>query len=258
VNFETELEKLLAGEYEPLPQYELTEVLAEGQALLDALNKKQAELSLQVEEVYDLVKDADDRGLQETLKTERARLQQLLEVAVGLSDMLEHFCVYAGQSGSAELEHQGRLLWQNSQALLESCGITRFGEAGESLNPLLHTVHSALDSKIPKEHIVRVLQSGYGYLGRLLRKAAVVVSRGEAYTEAEYDAERRDIDTEDADIDGTEAECDAEKHDIETEDADIASTDTECDAEKRDIETENSENDNIEKENEKNEQNRWY
>jgi molecular chaperone GrpE (heat shock protein) len=240
VNFEIELEKLLAGEYEPLPQYELTEVLAEGQALLDALNKKQAELSLQVEEVYDLVKEVDARELREALKTERDRLQQLVEVAVGLSDMLEHFCAYAGQSGSAELEYQGRLLWQNSRVLLESCGITRFGEAGESLNPALHTVHSALDSEVPKEHIVRVLQSGYGYFGRLLRKAAVVVSRGTAYTEVEGDAEKRDAEPEGA-----------EKNRIGTED----------NAERRDTEIESSENnnnDNIEKEDTENEPDRWY
>jgi molecular chaperone GrpE len=203
VDFEAELEKLLAGERQPLPQYELAEVLAEGRAFLEALNKKQAELSLQVEEIYDLAKEADARELREALNAERSRVHQLLEAAVGLSDMLEHFCVYAGQSGSAELEHQGRLLWQNSRLLLESCGIARLGEAGQSLDPALHTVQAALASEFPKEHIIQVLQSGYGYLGRLLRKAVVVVSRGPADTGTEENREGtddEDTEREDEDI----------------------------------------------------------
>ncbi|MDR2743498.1 MAG: nucleotide exchange factor GrpE [Treponema sp.] len=190
VDFKAELEKLLAGEQEPLPQYELAEVLAEGRVLLEALNKKQADLSLQVEEIYDLAKEADARELRAALNAEKGRVRQLLETAVGLSGILEHFCVYAGQSGSAELEHQGRLLWQNSRLLLENCGIARFGEAGQTLDPALHTVQSAVASELPKEHIVRVLQSGYGYLGMPLRKAVVVVSRGDT------DMERENTETE--------------------------------------------------------------
>jgi molecular chaperone GrpE len=183
VNFEAELEKLLAEEQEPLPCYELAEVLAEGRTLLEALNQKQADLSLQVEEIYDLAKEADARELREALNAEKGRVQGLLEAAVGLSDLLEHFCVYAGQSGNAELEHQGGLLWRNSQFLLESCEIFRLGEAGQRLDPALHTVQSAVASELPKEYVVQVLQSGYVYLGRVLRKAVVVVSSGHIYTE---------------------------------------------------------------------------
>jgi molecular chaperone GrpE (heat shock protein) len=183
VNFEAELEKLLAREQGPLPRYELVEVLAESRTLLEALNKRQADLSLQVEEIYDLAKEADARELREALNAEKERLRQVLGVALGLSDMLEHFCVYAGRSGSAELEYQGSLLWQNSRLLLETCGIARLGEAGESLNPALHTVQSALASELPKEQIIQVLQSGYAYFGRLVRKAVVVVSKGEPDSE---------------------------------------------------------------------------
>jgi molecular chaperone GrpE (heat shock protein) len=185
VDFEAELKKLLKGEQEPLPEYDLVEVLAEGRNLLETLNKKQSDLSLQVEEIYDLAKEADTRELREALNAERGRVNQLLGSAVGLSDLLEHFCVYAGQSGSAELERQGRLLWQNSRLLLEDCGITRLGEAGQPLDPLLHTVQSAAASEFPREHIARVLQSGYRYMGMVLRKAVVVISTGDIHTETE-------------------------------------------------------------------------
>jgi molecular chaperone GrpE (heat shock protein) len=185
VNFEIELKKLLAKEWEQLPQNELTELMAVNQNLLNSLNKTQTDISLQIEEIYDMAKE-DTVGLREALETAKGRLNQLLPTVVGLCDLLEYFCAYAGQSGSEDLAHQGRLLWDNTQALLENCGITRLGETGQPLDPGIHKVQAAAASSVPREHIARVLQSGYQYLGQLLRKAAVIVSTGiEEDTESE-------------------------------------------------------------------------
>jgi molecular chaperone GrpE (heat shock protein) len=185
VNFEAELEKLLIREQKPLPHYELTEaaaaereLLAMERELLAAVQKKQTDLSLQVEEIYDLVKEGDTRVLQEALDTEKGRTGQLALAAIGLCDMLEDFCAYARQSGNGDLEHQGLLLWKNSGALLESCGITRLGEEGQPLDPAIHTVQAAVASAFPREHVAQVLQSGYRYLGVVVRRAVVVLSAG--------------------------------------------------------------------------------
>jgi molecular chaperone GrpE (heat shock protein) len=178
MNFEAELDKLLAREHEPLSQYELAEFAAAERDLLAVVNKKQTDLSLQVEEIYDLVKEGDSRVLQEALDAEKGRARQLALAAIGLCDMLEDFCAYARQSGSGELEHQGRLLWKNSGALLEDCGITRLGEEGQPLNPAIHTVQTAATSAFPREHVAQVLQSGYRYLGAVVRRAVVVISAG--------------------------------------------------------------------------------
>jgi molecular chaperone GrpE (heat shock protein) len=101
--------------------------------------------------------------------------------------MLEDFCAYARQSGSEALEHQARLLWKNSDVLLEGCGITRLGEEGQPLDPAIHTVQAAAPSAFPREHVAQVLQSGYRYLGALVRRAVVVVSAGTQETEQEGD-----------------------------------------------------------------------
>jgi molecular chaperone GrpE (heat shock protein) len=178
VNFEAELEKLLAQEQEPLPEHELAELAAAETGLLAALNKKDADLSLQIEEIYDLVKEGDTRVLQGALETEKTRAGQLAGAAVALCDMLEDFCAYARQSGSEDLEHQARLLWKNSGALLEGCGITRLGEEGQRLDPAIHKVQTAVPSALPREYVTRVLQSGYRYLGLVARRAVVVVSMG--------------------------------------------------------------------------------
>jgi molecular chaperone GrpE (heat shock protein) len=142
------------------------------------LNKKHADLSLQIEEIYDLTREADPRELREALNVERVRESQLLQTVVGLSDLLEHFCIYARQSGSVELERQASLLWQNSQSLLDSSGFSRWGAGGECLDPALHSVQGAVASELERERVIEVLQSGYSYMGMVLRKAAVIVSKG--------------------------------------------------------------------------------
>jgi molecular chaperone GrpE (heat shock protein) len=185
LNFEDELNKLLFRETERLPQYEAAELAAAGQELLAELNKKQTDVSLQIEEIYDLVKEQDTRIFQETIDAEKARSSQLVYAAMALSGLLEDFCTYAEQGGSEELKHQANLLWEHSGSILGDRGIFRFGAAGEFLNPQIHTVKASVESSLPREQVVRVLESGYAYQGLLLKKAAVVVSRGPEEREAE-------------------------------------------------------------------------
>jgi molecular chaperone GrpE (heat shock protein) len=189
LNFEAELEKLLSRETGRLPQYEFAEFAAAGQQLLAELNKKQTDVSLQIEEIYDLVKEQDTRALRETADAEKTRANQLVFAAIGLADLLEDFCSYAGQSGSEELKHQARLLWENAGNILAGQGIFHFGEEGEPMNPQIHTVKASAESPLPREQVVQVLQSGYVYQNVLLRKAAVVVSRGQEGRAGETEAE---------------------------------------------------------------------
>jgi molecular chaperone GrpE (heat shock protein) len=183
LNFEAELDKLLSRETRRLPQYELMELAAAGKELLTELNKNQTDISLQIEEIYDLVKEQDD--LQKKIDAEEARVNQLVLMAIGLADLLEDFCTYAGQSGKEDLEHQAGILWENTGSILSKCGLFRFGEKGQFLNPQIHTVKASAESPSPPEQVIRVLQSGYIYRDVLVRKAAVVVSRGQKDGEAE-------------------------------------------------------------------------
>jgi molecular chaperone GrpE (heat shock protein) len=176
LNFEAELNKLLFREAGRLPQYELVELAAEGQELLREFNKKQTDVSLQIEEIYDLVKEQE--GLQKQVDAETARADRLVLAAISLVDLLEDFCTYAGQSGSEELEQQAGILWRNAGSILLNCEIFRFGEKGQLLDPQIHTVKASAESLLPPEQVVQVLQSGYVYKNILVRKAAVVVSRG--------------------------------------------------------------------------------
>jgi molecular chaperone GrpE (heat shock protein) len=182
LNFEAELDKLLSLEGRGLPHYEGAE-LAALRELVAGFERKQTDVSLQVEEIYDLVKEQG--VLQDTVKGEKERGSQLVFTAVGLCDLLEDFCVYARQSGDADLKHQAELLWDHAGGILAGAGILRFGEPGQPLDPRIHTVKAAAESLLPREHIVQVLQSGYAYYNSVIRKAAVVVSRGQGAADSD-------------------------------------------------------------------------
>jgi molecular chaperone GrpE (heat shock protein) len=187
LNFEDELDQLLSRETETLPNCEAVELAVAEQELLTALNSKQSDVSLQIEEIYDMVKEQG--VLQGLVNVERARADRLVGAAMGLCDLLEDFCTYAKSSGSEALSHQAGLLWNHAGSIMASCGIFRFGTPEEPFNPQLHTVKASAESQLPREQLVQVLQSGYMYQGMLVRKAAVVVSRGqpEEITQGEYE-----------------------------------------------------------------------
>jgi molecular chaperone GrpE (heat shock protein) len=212
VNFEAELDKLLSRETGRFPQYELVELVAAGQELLTDFNKKQTDVSLQIEEIYDLVKEQE--SLQKQVDAETARADQLVLAAIGLVDLLEDFCTYAGQSGSEELEHQAGILWKNAGSILSNRGIFRFGEKGQFLNPQIHTVQASTESPFPPEQVVQVLQSGYVYKNILIRKAAVVVSRGQQ--EGAGETETANVETGDYNPDKIDDKTEAH-HQVEGE-----------------------------------------
>jgi molecular chaperone GrpE (heat shock protein) len=175
-DFEAELAELLSREPGRLPREEFLEFATAGRELLAEFNKKQTDVSLQIEEIYDLVKEQD--SLRRSLEAEKAGTDRLVEAAVGLCDLLEDFCAYAERSGSEDLRHEAELLREHSGGILSGCGILRVGEPGQPLDPRIHTVKAGAESPLPREQVVRVLRSGYAYQGVLVRKAAVVVSRG--------------------------------------------------------------------------------
>jgi molecular chaperone GrpE (heat shock protein) len=176
IDFEAELNTLLSRETGMSPDHEAAALAAADWELLAELNKKQSDTSLQIEEIYDLVKE--QVFLRETAAAEKARADRLVLAAIGMADLLEDFCAYAGQSGRGELKHEAELLWEKAGGILSGCGILRFGEEGQPLNPRIHRVEASAESAVPREQVIRVLQSGYQYQDTRIRKAAVVVSRG--------------------------------------------------------------------------------
>jgi molecular chaperone GrpE (heat shock protein) len=177
LNFEDELARLLSRETEAPPRNEGAELAAAARDFLADLNRKQTDVSLQIEEIYDLAKEQN--SFREQTEAEKNRADRLVFAAIDIADLLDDFFAYAGRSGSEELRHQAGLLKKSAGSILAAQGILGFGEPGQALDPRIHTVKASAESPLPREQVVEALQTGYVYRNTLLRKAAVVVSRGQ-------------------------------------------------------------------------------
>jgi len=176
LDFKKELEKLFEGESGTAETDEFGMLADEGTRLLTAIDRRQADISLQIEEIYDITQKIGT--YQDSQQFERSRATGLLHAVVGLSDIIEDFVRFASGSSDTELKRQSLMMWNNAGNLLDKCSVTRFGGEGQPLDPELHSVNAAETSVFPHEHIISVLQSGYVYMGAVIRKASVVVSAG--------------------------------------------------------------------------------
>jgi len=190
LDFKKELEKLFDGDNDLLGIDEFGMLADEGTRLLAAIDKRQADISLQVEEIYDIAQRVGTDH--DALRLERERSDQLLRTVIGLTDIIEDFVHFASDSGDQELSRQSMMMWDNSGILLEKCSLTRLNGEGRTMDPDFHTVYETEPSACPREQITRVLQSGYTYKGAVVRRASVVVSDGSGeyqLTEGEENAD---------------------------------------------------------------------
>jgi len=171
MDYITELKKLLDAETLPLsdPLSELTQTQVE---LLEAINRKNADVSMQVEEIYDIIKDADENAKE--VKNAARRETQALNGLMAMDGLLDDSVRFMRSVGANHAESVAA----KSEEILIACGLERIREAGQRFDPNLHTVVSAEYSEIPFESVIRVIESGYIYRGKVLRKATVIISKG--------------------------------------------------------------------------------
>lgn len=167
MNFSTELKKLLKAEKSPPvdPFIELMGVQAE---LLAGIKKKDADLSLQIEEIYAIIKktDENEKEVKAAVKRESSLLNGFIMLCDLLDDLLPHI---GGHSEAVEAK---------KDEVMRTCGMEPLGFIGERLDPKLHTAASAEYSDAPLECVIRVLQAGYAYRGKVIKKATVILSKG--------------------------------------------------------------------------------
>ena len=171
MDFAAELNSLLLAEVEP-PVDVLAELTKAHLTLLEALRKTGSDVSLQVEEIYDIVKDSDENAKE--VRNAAKREQQLLGSFIIVSDMLDGLLQFIQPSGAG---HAATIAAKRDEAL-KACGLERFDGLGSFLDPRFHTVAGAEFYDAPPEHVIGVLECGYVYRGSVIRKAAVIISKG--------------------------------------------------------------------------------
>ena len=168
MDFIAELQKLLDAE-EDLPFDPLLELVQMQAKSLENIDKTNNSISLQTEEIYDIIKESDNNVHE--LKASAKRETLLLNALVSISDLLDGLLSYIQ-------EHSQTVIAKKVEAM-NACGLEQLGFPGERLDPRLHMVFSAEYSNAPLESVIRVLENGYAYRGKIIRRATVILSKGE-------------------------------------------------------------------------------
>lgn len=174
MDFAAELQKLLRETEPPVvdPLSELAQAQAEltrvQEALLEGIQKNGADLSLQIEEIYDIVNESNEKAKEANAAIKRENL--LLRGLVAMGDLLDNLLPY--------IQEHAQTIAAKKEEAMNACAIEQLGFPGERLDPKLHSVASAEYSAAPLESVIRVLESGYAYRGKIIRKATVILSKG--------------------------------------------------------------------------------
>ena len=167
MDFAAELHKLLRAEESPLLD-PLAELARAQKGHMDTIQKNGASLSLQMEEIYDMIRETDDNAKEVRAMEKRETL--LLSGLVVISDLLDTVLPY--------VQEHNQTVNAKKEEVLKACGLERLGFPGERLDPRLHTVASAEYNSAPLESVIRVLENGYAYHGKIIRRATVILSKG--------------------------------------------------------------------------------
>lgn len=142
--------------------------------LSEQAHRAQEELSLQIEELYDRVTDP--------APVVDADTKQLVSAAVSLRDELEHLRAYAFATSDKALDRQIELLLLICDRQLSQAGISRIERLGEIYDPALDTVSDVEYAPNLENGVnTKALSGCYKYRGVIVRRANVIVNKGEQY-----------------------------------------------------------------------------
>ena len=139
---------------------------------LERILKTESDISLQIEEIYDIVKDADENAKE--VKSAEKRESKLLGGLIELNDLLDDVI----NSSQFEDNIHSEVIIAKMGEILGECGLEKYESLNRQFDHRFHTVISAEYSDAPVETITRVLEDGYVYREKVIRRAAVIISKG--------------------------------------------------------------------------------
>jgi molecular chaperone GrpE (heat shock protein) len=173
MDFQSELRRLVEKETIPIGS-KLMEVIRAERNILFSIDEQAKGLSSRMEDIYEIIKDGDDSI--NAAKTSLQHEQALISTAIALSDLIDTFINFAGDK--PELSDQARMMQQQTEKILSRAKMESFGKLDDPINPKLYNVSGAIYSEKPFEHVATVLEKGYMFENKLIRKASVIVSKG--------------------------------------------------------------------------------
>jgi len=103
--------------------------------------------------------------------------EDIIRTLIAIMDQLESIYRYGIKFGNESWQEQLDKVWAKTGQLLAQNGITRIEYDGTTYNPEIQTaVDTVYQAERTEGEVIDVVQSGYYYNGRLLRKARVIIN----------------------------------------------------------------------------------
>lgn len=155
-DFDLELKKLKNGIPQELIKPYIVEQDKNINEKIAELSRKIENISLQTEEIYEIIENNSPDNI-------------LLKTLVNVCDLLELYLTAADTDGAGK---------RKLHEILNEADVSIIGTVGERLNPEIHKVVGAENAAgIAAEQILQIIQSGYLYQNKVIRKAKVIVSK---------------------------------------------------------------------------------
>ena len=130
------------------------------------LENRQKETIFQLEEINEIL--MDDGG----------ESKQLTETLIALADYIENLYLFAQSEPDSALFKQAEMMWNAAKKSLKESEIEVIGGEGEPINFHLHTpLQTDFCENTADGFILSVLESGYIYKDKIIKRASVVVNK---------------------------------------------------------------------------------
>lgn len=118
------------------------------------------------------------RATEDVSKAQKFAVERFSNEVLAVKDSLE--AGLAVETATVESFKSGmELTLKQLSSVFEKFNITEINPVGEKLDPHKHQAISMIDSELPANTVVSVMQKGYALSDRVLRPALVLVSKGQ-------------------------------------------------------------------------------
>ncbi len=182
MDFQKEIEKIIAhSQYQGISTRQGSEtavLLEEFNKSLQKNDKRQMEMSLILEEIYENIQEISETA-EENEKDQKISQQMILSM-VSLIDVIEDFYILYSKKDDSTFASQTEVLWNTIMKKSSLIGLTRISDEKTPSDIMLNTiVATEWDSTLPSGYIIRTLRSGYLYNNMVIRKSEVIVNKPE-------------------------------------------------------------------------------
>lgn len=144
-------------------------------SVMTKLLKKQGAMSMQVEEMYSILEEEENQDEVKELENENKALVNALITA---ADLIENFYIYYKEHPNEAMASESKLMWNTICKAMTATGLSRIYDENTPFDAKLNTIEGvANEPALPEGFIIKVLNSGYQYHGKVYRKSTVIVNK---------------------------------------------------------------------------------